>query len=84
MVYSRGSIFVKPHHREHAVADFVDPKIPVGASAYQKPHWFNASPYHKPHFGFGDLSSSMSNLLNKQRQAPGLEKRSMPKAKTMG
>jgi len=84
MVYSRGNVFVKPHHREHAIPDFVDPKMPIRASPYQKPHWFNSSPYHKPHFGFGDLSTSMSDLLNKQRQVPTLEKRGPPKAKTMG
>jgi hypothetical protein len=75
MVYSRGNVFVKPHHREHAIPDFVDPKQPIRASPYHKPHWANSSPYRKPHSN----PVVLGGVSNNPSRVPGLEKRRMPR-----
>lgn len=84
MTYSRGNVFVKPHHREHAIPDFVDPKIPVSSSPYHKPHFFNSSPYHKPHFGFLDVYSPFIDKMTNGGRVPTIEKRKVTKEKPMG
>tara|TARA_B110000208_G_scaffold87265_1_gene110384 strand:+ start:622 stop:981 length:360 start_codon:yes stop_codon:yes gene_type:complete len=86
MTYSRGSIFVKPHHREVAVIE--EPSPHIRASPYQKPHQSqphnSRGVYAKPHFGMFDVYSPFIERMTNGGRVPGLERKSLAREKTMG
>ena len=76
MTYSRGNVFIKPHHREVTVIE--EPSPHIRASPYHKPHHTSShvsrGVFAKPHFG---NPMGLPRVNPNPPKVPVLEKRKM-------